>query len=279
MFLRAAHGRDVTEPVDRQASVERVAAGARAGGVRVVDGEALLLDGVDEVDDRALHVGRAHPVDRQGARRRSRRSGHRRASGRRRTGCSAGPRSRPAGPRCAAPGRRDPPDPAVTSPWLRRRRSGSRHESVVAVLVLNSHCFSSWLACMRPDSRVPPNFSTVPCSGAIPECSRRWFDRVAPRPCGGQSGELVGGVVDGQLHRTRRSRRPRSGRDARRSQRRRVEGHLPGQHQHRHVTRPGRRGQRADHLAVQRLVVEPALTGDDQVAPRRRRRPDGCARR
>src|SRR4051812_27228442 len=43
-------------------SVERVAAGAGSGGVRVVDGEALLLDGVDEVDGGALHVRGAHPV-------------------------------------------------------------------------------------------------------------------------------------------------------------------------------------------------------------------------
>ena len=48
-----------------QRSVERVAAGAGPGGVRVVDREALLLDGVDEVDRGALHVGGAHPVDGQ----------------------------------------------------------------------------------------------------------------------------------------------------------------------------------------------------------------------
>ena len=42
--------------------MERVAAGARAGGVRVVDREALLLDGVDEVDGRAAQVRGAHPV-------------------------------------------------------------------------------------------------------------------------------------------------------------------------------------------------------------------------
>src|SRR6478735_11611028 len=43
-------------------SVERIAAGAGAGGVRVVDREALLLDGVDEVDGGALDVRCAHPV-------------------------------------------------------------------------------------------------------------------------------------------------------------------------------------------------------------------------
>src|SRR3954451_11939056 len=43
-------------------SVERVAARARTGRVRVVDREALLLDGVDEVDGGAGQVGRAHPV-------------------------------------------------------------------------------------------------------------------------------------------------------------------------------------------------------------------------
>ena len=41
-------------------------------GVRVVDREALLLDGVDEVDDGAVEVGHAHPVDDDGRRRRSR---------------------------------------------------------------------------------------------------------------------------------------------------------------------------------------------------------------
>src|SRR5271155_4643075 len=53
-----------TSCADR-ASVEGVAAGAGAGGVRVVDGEALLLDGVDEIDGSALNVRRAHPVNGQ----------------------------------------------------------------------------------------------------------------------------------------------------------------------------------------------------------------------
>src|SRR3954451_5040931 len=44
-------------------SVEGVAAGAGAARVGVVDREALLLDGVDEVDRRATEVGDAHPVD------------------------------------------------------------------------------------------------------------------------------------------------------------------------------------------------------------------------
>src|ERR1035437_6340932 len=47
----------------RTSSVERVAAGARTAGVRVVDRETLLLDGVDEVDGGALDVGSTHPVD------------------------------------------------------------------------------------------------------------------------------------------------------------------------------------------------------------------------
>src|SRR3954468_21741177 len=47
-------------------SVERVAAGTGPGGVRVVDREALLLDGVHEVDDRAVEVRRAHPGDHHG---------------------------------------------------------------------------------------------------------------------------------------------------------------------------------------------------------------------
>src|SRR5689334_21045550 len=43
--------------------VERVAAGAGALGVRVVDGETLRVDPVREVDRRAAQVRRAHPVD------------------------------------------------------------------------------------------------------------------------------------------------------------------------------------------------------------------------
>src|SRR5690349_7537403 len=43
-------------------SVERVAARARTRGVGVVDREALLLDGVDEVDLGTVEVGDAHPV-------------------------------------------------------------------------------------------------------------------------------------------------------------------------------------------------------------------------
>src|SRR5689334_5129038 len=43
-------------------SVERVAARAGAGRVRVVDREALLLDRVHEVDRGTLEVRRAHPV-------------------------------------------------------------------------------------------------------------------------------------------------------------------------------------------------------------------------
>src|SRR5699024_11188598 len=48
--------------VGRSRSVERVAAGAGTAGVRVVDGEALLLDRVGEVDGRTTEVGNAHPV-------------------------------------------------------------------------------------------------------------------------------------------------------------------------------------------------------------------------
>src|SRR6476619_5591828 len=44
-------------------SAEGVAAGARAARVGVVDREALLLDGVGEVDRRAEEVRGAHPVD------------------------------------------------------------------------------------------------------------------------------------------------------------------------------------------------------------------------
>src|SRR5215218_10453284 len=44
-------------------SVEAVSTGATARSVWVVDGEALLLDGVGEVDRGTLEVGGAHPVD------------------------------------------------------------------------------------------------------------------------------------------------------------------------------------------------------------------------
>src|SRR4051812_45439164 len=47
----------------RLRSVERVAAGAGAARVGVVDREALLLDRVDEVDRGAAEVRAAHPVD------------------------------------------------------------------------------------------------------------------------------------------------------------------------------------------------------------------------
>ncbi len=43
-------------------SVERIPARAGAGGVGIVDGEALLLNSVDEIDRRAFHIRRAHPV-------------------------------------------------------------------------------------------------------------------------------------------------------------------------------------------------------------------------
>jgi len=42
--------------------VEAVAAGARAGGVGIVDREALLFNGVNKVDGRAHQVRRAHPI-------------------------------------------------------------------------------------------------------------------------------------------------------------------------------------------------------------------------
>src|SRR6478735_7490948 len=44
-------------------SVEAVAAGAGTARVRVVDREALLLDGVDEVDHGTLQVRGAEPVN------------------------------------------------------------------------------------------------------------------------------------------------------------------------------------------------------------------------
>src|SRR6185436_19076209 len=50
-------------PVRSGGSVERVAAGAGALGVRVVDREALGVDAVHEVDRGAAQVRGAHPVD------------------------------------------------------------------------------------------------------------------------------------------------------------------------------------------------------------------------
>src|SRR5579875_1326334 len=58
-----AWGRPLDAEAIRSRSVERVAAGAAALRVRVVDREALLLDRVLEVDGRAVEVGHAHPVD------------------------------------------------------------------------------------------------------------------------------------------------------------------------------------------------------------------------
>src|SRR5580765_3291069 len=48
---------------DENSAAEAVAAGAAAAGVRVVDGEALLLDRVGEVDRRTAEVRSAHAVD------------------------------------------------------------------------------------------------------------------------------------------------------------------------------------------------------------------------
>src|SRR5215471_15568422 len=59
--LRTRRARCVQKAVSAT-SVERVPASARPGRVRVVDGEALLLDRVDEVDGRAGQVGPAHLV-------------------------------------------------------------------------------------------------------------------------------------------------------------------------------------------------------------------------
>ncbi len=52
-----------TRSVGCDGSVERVTAGAGVLRVGVVDREALLLDRVDEVDDRSVQVGLRHPVD------------------------------------------------------------------------------------------------------------------------------------------------------------------------------------------------------------------------
>ena len=83
-------------------SVERVAAGAGALRVGVVDREALRVDAVDEVDRGAGQVRRAHPVDDDldAAEVRTTVAVERRA--RRRTAGSAGRSSRPAARRRAA---------------------------------------------------------------------------------------------------------------------------------------------------------------------------------
>src|SRR5699024_1276191 len=54
---------EVAPSVGGSRSVDRVAAGAGTAGVRVVGGEALLLDRAGEVDGRTAEVGNAHPVD------------------------------------------------------------------------------------------------------------------------------------------------------------------------------------------------------------------------
>lgn len=51
-----------TGPIARNVLVEGIPAGARALGIGVVDGEALLLDRVDEVDRRATEIRGAHAV-------------------------------------------------------------------------------------------------------------------------------------------------------------------------------------------------------------------------
>src|SRR5699024_10186383 len=53
---------EVAPPGGRRRSVERGAGGTASAGVRVVDGEALLLDRVGEVDGRTAEAGNAHPV-------------------------------------------------------------------------------------------------------------------------------------------------------------------------------------------------------------------------
>ena len=107
--------------------VEGVAAGAGAGGVRVVDGEALLLDRVDEIDDGAAEVRRGHPVHDHADTVEVDAACRRPGSARRRTAGSAGRSSRRAAPRSAAPGRRDPPARAGPTPcWTRQPRSASR---------------------------------------------------------------------------------------------------------------------------------------------------------
>src|SRR4029453_16792832 len=63
-LLRASRNPSVAERTARLGGlVERVAAGAAAGGQRVVDGEPRGLERVDEVDLGLLEVRDAHPVD------------------------------------------------------------------------------------------------------------------------------------------------------------------------------------------------------------------------
>ena len=80
--------------------------------------------------------------------------------------------------------------------------------------------------------------------------------------------QLVRGVVDGQGDRARVVGQRVGGGDPGVAQRGRAERDLAGQHQHRDAARRRSRGQRADHLAVQGLLVEAALPGDDQPGGR-----------
>src|SRR5690606_28718629 len=61
---RRASATKIPKAFSSGCAVEAVAARTRARGARVVDREALLLDGVHEVDDRGLHVRRGPPVRR-----------------------------------------------------------------------------------------------------------------------------------------------------------------------------------------------------------------------
>src|SRR5215207_11604627 len=58
----STHRRCEPQLTSRLRSVEAVTASAGPGGIRVVDGEALLLDGVHEVDGGAHQVWSAHPI-------------------------------------------------------------------------------------------------------------------------------------------------------------------------------------------------------------------------
>lgn len=109
-------------------SVERIPARAGAGGVGIVDGEALLLNSVDEIDRRAFHIRRAHPVHDQPdtTELRGLVTIQRPVVEEKVIAQSSAP---PAEPRSAAPDRPVPPGPTATSPWRRPLRSGSRRGS------------------------------------------------------------------------------------------------------------------------------------------------------
>ncbi len=97
---------------------------------------------------------------------------------------------------------------------------------------------------------------------------RRYSFASSPAVRKARPDSCAGGVVDRPPYRARivghRVRRCDPGR----RQYRPGQRDLPGEHHDRHPVPTGRSRQRADHLAVQRLLIETALPGDQQIGVR-----------